>query len=111
MLKWKKISRTFPKNMYESDRKLPNNYREVPLPFHRAQIYQVVSSNTPGDGTVPVESLSAIRQSSSIKSVLATAVEHQGAYDVDSLKDILNRPALQFTLRAIVKMVKEVPVP
>ena len=110
-LKWKKTSRTFPKNMHESDRKLPNNYREVPLPFHRAQIYQVVSSNTPGDGTVPVESLSAIRQSSSIKSVLATAVEHQGAYDVDSLKDILNRPALQFTLRAIVKMVKEVPVP
>lgn len=110
-LSWKKTSRTFPKNMHESDRKLPNNYREVPLPFHRSQLYYVVSSNTPGDGTVPVESLNTIRHSSSIKSVLATNVDHQKAYDVSSLKDISKRPALQFTLRAIVKMVQEVPVP
>ncbi|WP_455816395.1 lipase family alpha/beta hydrolase [Pseudomonas cerasi] len=108
---WKKTSRTFPKNMHESDRKLPNNYREIPLPFHRSQLYHVVSSNTPGDGTVPVESLSTIRYSSSIKSVLATDVDHQGAYNVNSLEDIRNRPALQFTLRAIVKMVQEVPAP
>ena len=110
-LSWKKTSRTFAKNLHESDRKLPNNYREVPLPFHRSQLYHVVSSNTPGDGTVPVESLSTLRHSSSIKSVLATGVDHQGAYDVDSLKDIRKRPALQFTLRAIVKMVQEVPAP
>ncbi|PLV45964.1 acetyltransferase [Erwinia sp. B116] len=107
-LSWKKITQVYTK---KTDIKLPNNYREVLLPLHRAQVYHLASSSTPGDGTVPVESLSAIRQSSSIKSILATAVEHQGAYDVDSLKDILNRPALQFTLRAIVKMVKEVPVP
>ncbi|WP_455817858.1 lipase family alpha/beta hydrolase [Pseudomonas cerasi] len=110
-LSWKKTSRTFPKNMHESDRKLPNNYREVPLPFHRSQLYHVVSSNTPGDGTVPVESLSMIRRNGRIKSVLATDVDHQGAYNVNSLEDIRNRPALQFTLRAIVKMVQEVPVP
>lgn len=81
------------------------------MPLQRAQVYRLASSNTPGDGTVPVESLSTLRHSRSIKSVLATAVEHQKAYDVSSLKDIPNRPALQFTLRAIVKMVQEVPVP
>ncbi|MGM8515596.1 hypothetical protein [Enterobacter asburiae] len=42
---------------------------------------------------------------------MATGVDHQGAYDVSSLKDIKDRPALQFTLRAIVKMVQEIPIP
>ncbi len=74
-------------------------------------MYVVTPSKTPGDGTVPVESLSAICRNSEIKSVLATGVDHQGAYDVSSLKDIKDRPALQFTLRAIVKMVKEIPIP
>lgn len=110
-LAWKKTSITYPKNMHESDRKLPNNYREIPLPFHRSRLYQVVSSKTPGDGTVPVESLSAIRRNSGIKSVLATDVDHQGAYNVDSLQDIRRRAAIQFTLRAIVKMIQEVPAP
>ncbi|HIB8989989.1 TPA: hypothetical protein ACWYF9_002961, partial [Citrobacter braakii] len=50
-------------------------------------------------------------QTSEIKSVLATHVDHQGAYDVSSLKDIQARPALQFTLRAIVKMVQEISTP
>lgn len=109
-LTWRKTAITYPKNMHESDRKLPNNYREIPLPFNRSQIYVVTSSKTPGDGTVPVESLSAICRNSEIKSVLATGVEHQGAYDVSSLKDIQARPALQFTLRAIVKMVQKVPI-
>lgn len=109
-LKWKKTSITYPKNMHVNDRQLPNNYREIPLPFNRSQMYVITSSKTHGDGTVPVESLSAICINSEIKSVLATEVEHQGAYDVSSLKDIQSRPALQFTLRAIVKMVKEIPV-
>ncbi|WP_313079759.1 acetyltransferase [Atlantibacter sp.] len=108
-LTWQKTSIFYPKNMHESDRTLPNNYREIPRPFNRSQIYEVTSSKTPGDGTVPVESLNAICRNSEIKSVLATGVEHQGAYDVSSLKDILSRPALQFTLRAIVKMVQEIP--
>lgn len=110
-LAWKKTSIHYPKNMHESDRKLPNNYREIPLPFNRSQVYVVTSSKTPGDGTVPVESLGAICRNSEIKSVLATHVDHQGAYDVSSLKDIQDRPALQFTLRAIVKMVQEIPNP
>nr|WP_205066507.1 acetyltransferase [Pantoea coffeiphila] len=110
-LAWRKTSITYPKNMHESDRKLPNNIREVPLPFNRSQMYEVTSSKTPGDGTVPVESLSALCRNGEIKSVLATGVDHQGAYDVSSLKDIHARPALQFTLRAIVKMVQEIPGP
>nr|WP_279051427.1 acetyltransferase [Cedecea davisae] len=110
-LAWRKTSITYPKNRYESDRKLPNNYREIPLPFNRSQMYVVTSSKTPGDGTVPVESLSAIRRNREIKSVLAIDVDHQGAYDVSNLKDIQSRPALQFTLRAIVKMVKDIPIP
>lgn len=110
-LAWRKTAITYPKNRHESDRKLPNNYREIPLPFNRSQMYVVTSSKTPGDGTVPVESLSSICRNSEIKSVLATSVDHQGAYDVSSLKDIQARPALQFTLRAIVKMVQEIPTP
>ncbi|KGA27466.1 lipase family alpha/beta hydrolase [Pectobacterium odoriferum] len=110
-LAWRKTSITYPKNRHGSDKKLPNNYREIPLPFNRSQMYMVTSSKTPGDGTVPVESLSAICHNSDIKSVLATGVDHQGAYDVSSLKDIKDRPALQFTLRAIVKMVQEIPIP
>ncbi|WP_448884740.1 hypothetical protein [Citrobacter telavivensis] len=66
---------------------------------------------TPGNGTVLVGSLSAICRNSEIKSVLATVVDHQGAYDVSGLKDIQDRLALQFTLRAIVKMVQEVSIP
>jgi len=110
-LAWRKTSIYYPKNLHESGRKLPNNYREIPLPFNRSQMYVVTSSKTPGDGTVPVESLSAICRDSEIKSVLATDVDHQGAYDVSSLDDIQARPALQFTLRAIVKMVQEIPTP
>ncbi|MCK6674571.1 GPI inositol-deacylase, partial [Enterobacter roggenkampii] len=110
-LMWRKTSITYPKNRHESDRKLPNNYREIPLPFNRSQMYVITSSNTAGDCTVPVESLSAICRNSEIKSVLAIGVDHQGAYDVSSMKDIQARPALQFTLRAIVKMVQEIPKP
>lgn len=112
-LTWRKTSVTYTKNMHESNKKLPNDYRNIPLPFNNSQIYQVVSSKTPGDGTVPVESLRMIRHDNGngIKSVLATNVDHQGAYNVSNLKDIHSKPAIQFTLRAIVKMVQEVPSP
>lgn len=110
-LSWKKTTQVYSKKTDGINLKLPNNYREISLSRDHAQVYNLASSNTPGDGTVPVESLSTIRHSSSIKSVMATDVDHQGAYNVNSLKDIPNRPALQFTLRAIVKMVQEVPVP
>ncbi|MEG2564777.1 MAG: hypothetical protein RSA84_01015 [Acinetobacter sp.] len=110
-LTWKKTSITYPKNFHESDKKIPNDYRDVPGSFHRSQLYQLKSSETPGDGTVPVESLRVIRNYSGIKSVLATNVGHQEAYNVDNLADIKNRPSVQFTLRAIAKMVQEVPSP
>lgn len=112
-LKWDITFNTYPKNTHESDKKLANNQREVPLSYNRSHTYQLYSSSTPGDGTVPVESLSTIKTNNggAIKSVLATDVDHQGAYDVASLADIHQRPALKFTLRAIAKMVQEVPSP
>ena len=112
-LKWNITFNTYSKNTHESDKKLANNQREIPLPFSRSDIYQLYSSNTPGDGTVPVESLSTIKTHNGgvIKSVLATDVDHQGAYNVASLADICRRPAVKFTLRAIAKMVQEVPSP
>ncbi|MDN0118311.1 lipase family alpha/beta hydrolase [Yersinia frederiksenii] len=111
LLIWRKTSVTYPKDIRESDKKLPNDYRDIPLQFNRSQVYQLISSKTPGDGTVPVESLSIIRHYNGIKSVLATNVDHQGAYNVSNLKDIHSKPAIQFTLRAIVKMVQEVAFP
>lgn len=109
-LKWEKTTITFPKEIHESEKKLPNNFREIPLPFNRSEIYKVVSSKTPGDGTVPIESLSAIRNNGNIKSILSTDIEHQGAYDVKDIHDIEHRTAIKFTLRAIVKMVQEIPL-
>ncbi|MGO2336850.1 lipase family alpha/beta hydrolase [Providencia sp.] len=72
--------------------------------------FRLVSSQGAGDGTVPVESLVDIINSASVKSSLATNVDHQNAYAVDSLGDIRNRNAIRFTLRAIVKMVQEVDI-
>lgn len=111
-VKWDITSKTHPKNMHDSDKTYPNNFHEVPLPFNRSRFYELKPSNTAGDGTVPVESLNAIKAKNgySIKSVLATNVSHQGAYDVKNLSDIHKRPALKFTLRAIAKMVQEVPL-
>lgn len=70
----------------------------------------LASSKGAGDGTVPVESLVDIIKSPSIQSSLATNVDHQNAYAVDSLSDIGKRKAIQFTLRAIVKMAQEVDI-
>lgn len=42
--------------------------------------------------------------------MLATNVDHQNAYAVDSLPDIRERDAIQFTLRAIVKIVQKVDI-
>lgn len=110
-LTWNKTSITYKKNTHEYDKKLPNDHRDIPGSFHKSQMYQLKSSETLGDGTVPVESLSVIRSYNGIKSVLATNVGHQEAYNVDNMADIKNRPSVQFTLRAIAKMVQEVPSP
>lgn len=72
--------------------------------------FRLVSSQGAGDGTVPVESLVDILNSPLVKSSLATNVDHQNAYAVDSLPDIRNRDAIRFTLKAIVKMVQEVDI-
>ena len=111
-VKWDIASNTYPKDTHESDKTLANNQREIPLPFNRSRIYELKPSNTAGDGTVPIESLNTIKERNgyTIKSVLATNVDHQGAYDVKNLADIHQRPALKFTLRAIAKMVQEVPI-
>lgn len=110
-VKWHITSITYPKDTHDSDKKIPNNYREVSLPFNRSRLYELKSSKSAGDGTVPVESFKTIQcqNGQSIKSVLATDVDHQGAYEVKNLEDIHQRPALQFTLRAIAKIVQEVP--
>ncbi|MBG5917770.1 lipase family alpha/beta hydrolase [Providencia stuartii] len=70
--------------------------------------YKLNSSNSSGDGTVPVESLLSIRYAA--KSVLATNVEHQNAYGVENIFTAnLLTPAVKFTLRSIIKIVhKEV---
>ncbi|QLK60065.1 hypothetical protein GE278_04370 [Enterobacteriaceae bacterium Kacie_13] len=82
----------------------------VELPVYRhvqGQIFELTSSGGPGDGTVPVR---AGRISfSGIRSLLATEVDHEGAYAVGDL-GIENglSVAMKFTLRSIIKMVGEV---
>ncbi|MGV3347108.1 esterase/lipase family protein [Enterobacteriaceae bacterium LUAb1] len=68
--------------------------------------FELFSSGSPGDGTVPVR---AGRISySGIRSLLATAVDHEGAYAAHTPDNRLS-VAMKFTLRAIIKMVREVP--
>lgn len=111
MLLWKKTTLFYPNDTHESDKTIPNDHREVPLPYNRCSIYQLTSSNTSGDGTVPIESLTMLRHHKGIKSILATNVDHQGAYTVRNLEDIALKPAIKFTLRAIAKMAQEAPSP
>ncbi|MFC0228695.1 lipase family alpha/beta hydrolase [Serratia aquatilis] len=69
--------------------------------------FELVSSDSPGDGTVPVRS--GRITSSVIRSLLATDVDHEGAYAVGNIAAGELSVAMKFTLRAIVKMVQEVP--
>ncbi|WP_409306381.1 hypothetical protein [Pectobacterium sp. B1J-3] len=76
--------------------------------------HELISAGSPGDGTVPV---TAIRTSSSrIRGVLATDVDHEGAYAVDPVdrsrsvySDLSD--AMVFTVRSVVKIVQQVPTP
>lgn len=76
--------------------------------------HELISAGTPGDGTVPV---SAIRTSSPrIHGVLATNVDHEGAYavaPVDRSRSVYSdlSDALVFTVRSVVKIVQQVPAP
>ncbi len=102
-LLWKKTQSP----MYSKE--LPNTHRELSLPYSHSQKYELKPSGTPGDGTVPIESLDIIKSTPSIKSLLGTDVDHQNAYAVKSMDYDKFSTAIKFTLRAIVQMVKEVP--
>lgn len=71
------------------------------------EIVVLISSGSPGDGTVSVR---AGRISfSGIHSLLATEVDHEGAYAVgDPGTENGLSVAIKFTLRSIIKMVREV---
>lgn len=102
-LTWKEIDFT----IYNI--KPPTKHRRIKTSGTKTQEFKLMSSETPGDGTVPIESFNMIKNSKSIKSILATDVEHQSAYEVSSLSHISSKPAIQFTLRAIAKMIKDIP--
>lgn len=85
-----------------------------PLELSPLRTHELISAGTPGDGTVPV---TAIRTTSPrIHGVLATDVDHEGAYAVDpadrsrSVYSDLS-DALMFTVRSVVKIVQQVPAP
>lgn len=96
--------------VYSGGNEVKNALGEYDSSSYQYTQFRLVSSQGAGDGTVPVESLVDIISSPSVKSSLATNVDHQNAYAVDSLPDIRNRDAIRFTLRAIVKMVQEVDI-
>lgn len=85
-----------------------------PFELSPLRSHQLISSASPGDGTVPITS---VRTSSSrIHGVLATDVDHEGAYAVDPVdrsrsvySDLSD--ALVFTVRSVVKIVQQVPAP
>ncbi|HHR5886262.1 TPA: lipase family alpha/beta hydrolase [Providencia alcalifaciens] len=96
--------------VYSGENEVKNTVGEYDSSSYQYTQFRLTSSQGAGDGTVPVESLVDINSSLSVKSSLATNVDHQNAYAVDSLPDIRNRDAIRFTLRAIVKMVQEVDI-
>ncbi|WP_241575330.1 esterase/lipase family protein [Rosenbergiella nectarea] len=92
-------------------------YPEPSSPTYRydaGKTFELISAGTPGDGTMPV---TAIRTTSPrIRGILATDVDHEGAYAVDPVdrsrsvyRDLSD--ALMFTVRSVVKIVQQVPVP
>ena len=85
-----------------------------PFELSPLRSHQLISSASPGDGTVPITSVCT--SSSRIQGVLATDVDHEGAYAVDPVD--LSRSvysdlsdALVFTVRSVVKIVQQVPAP
>lgn len=85
-----------------------------PLKLSPLRTHELISSGTPGDGTVPV---TAIRTTSPrIHGALATDVDHEAAYataPVDRSRSVYSdlSDALVFTVRAVVKIVQQVPAP
>ncbi|MCG7388820.1 hypothetical protein [Pantoea sp. ACRSB] len=81
---------------------------ELPVYRHAAgNTFELTSSGSAGDGTVPVRA-GRIRFAG-IRSLLATDVDHEGAYAVgDTTTENGLSVAMKFTLRSIIKMVGEV---
>nr|WP_314265438.1 hypothetical protein [uncultured Moellerella sp.] len=108
-LTWQPIPSTLKFSLHSGINEPPTKNKRVSELGHHLQEFRLTSSESQGDGTVPIESFDAIKKSSSVKSILATKVEHQSAYEVSDLFQISYKPAIQFTLRAIAKMVKDIP--
>ncbi|KKB03754.1 lipase family alpha/beta hydrolase [Pantoea anthophila] len=81
---------------------------ELPVYRHAAEnTFELTSSGSAGDGTVPVRA-GRIRFAG-IRSLLATDVDHEGAYAVgDTSTENGLSVAMKFTLRSIIKMTGEV---
>lgn len=92
-------------------------YPEPSSPTYRydaEKTFELISAGTPGDGTVPVTAIRTV--SPRIRGVLATNVDHEGAYAIDPVdrsrsvySDLSD--ALVFTVRSVVKIVQQVPEP
>lgn len=108
-LTWKE---QIPQRVNEAQRARQNAGNPVELSPLRT--HKLISAGTPGDGTVPVTAICTT--SSRIQGVLATSVDHEGAYTVDPVdrnrsvySDLSD--ALVFTVRAVVKIAQQVPAP
>ncbi|WP_118988325.1 esterase/lipase family protein [Photorhabdus sp. CRCIA-P01] len=73
---------------------------------YKEKYFVLASPNEKGDGTVPVQA--GRIKARSLRSLLATEVDHEGAYKED--KETKDSKARLFTLRAIVKMVQGVKI-
>lgn len=85
-----------------------------PLELSPLRTHALISAESPGDGTVPVTSVRTV--SPCIHGVLATDVDHEGAFAIDPVDRARSvysdlSDALVFTVRAVVKMVQQVPAP
>ncbi|WP_369308999.1 esterase/lipase family protein [Providencia rettgeri] len=92
----------------DPNREMPHNQKKVLLSDGQYCDFILTQSDTAGDGTVPIESLEFIKRNPLIKSVLATNVDHQNAYALNSVRYSEFSDAIKFTLRSIIKIVQEV---
>lgn len=106
------MGRADPLSVKEAQRSRENAAN--PFELSPLRSHQLISSASPGDGTVPITSVCT--SSSRIQGVPATDVDHEGAYAVDPVD--LSRSvysdlsdALVFTVRSVVKIVQQVPAP
>ena len=85
-----------------------------PLELSPLRTHELISAGTPGDGTVPVTAIRTMHPR--IRGMLATDVDHEGAYAIDPVDRARavfrdTSDALVFTVRSVVKIVQQVPTP